>query len=124
MKAVLFPKEIAANADLSTSYISPVEQVIESDVTGFQINYTGAPVGSFAVEVSADYNKVTGVGNWIPLTLSVNGALVNGLAVPSNTSPIYIDIYGCSMPYVRIHYTSASGSGSANIYMLYKRLGD
>lgn len=93
------------------------------DNIGIQFNWTGAPVGSFAIQVSADYvqdpeGRVTNPGNWIPLTLtylSAPNVFTSAQSVPTSVgSPIYIDLNQLSSPWIRSVYTSVSGSGILN----------
>lgn len=90
------------------------------DNIGLQLNWSGSPVGTFAVQVSADYEQdqfgnVVAAGNWIPLTLSPSPSTAAG-------SPIYIDLTQLSAPWIRVVYTKTSGSGTLNAYIVAKGL--
>ena len=124
MKAVLMEKQLLAAQSLAGSFTSTPSQVIESDVAGIQVNYSGSPVGSIEVQISADYNPQLQTGNWVSLPFTIAGVTGTTVAIPGNASPVYFDIYGCSMPWVRIKYTASSGTGSMDAFLTYKRLGD
>lgn len=117
MKAVLYPDHFIVAASIAAGYTSPSMTVIQSDIIGLQLNYTGAPVGSFSVQASLDNV------NFTPLYLTVNGTSMNSIPVPANSSPIFIDMYGSSAPYIRVVYTG-TGASTLDGYLTYKRIGD
>jgi len=93
-----------------SSITSSVTNIQRLDNIGIQFNWSGAPVGDFAVQISADYaqdteGNVTNAGNWTPITLSPSPATSSG-------SPIYIDMFQLSAPWLRVVYTRTSGSGT------------
>lgn len=118
MKAVRNPQKFISAHALTGSFVSASQDVLEVDVTTIQLNYTGSPVGSFSVLCSLDNV------NFAPLYFSVNGTGGTSVAVPSNTSPIFIDLYGGGFKYLQISYAFTSGSGSVDGYISGKRLGD
>lgn len=99
-----------------TSLVTNVQRL---DDIGYQFNFTGSPVGTIAVQVSADYaadlnGNVTNPGNWVPLTFTYwNGAaFVTAFSIPTSVgSPVYLDLALLSAPWIRAVYTNASGSG-------------
>lgn len=128
MKNVLKPAHVVTAQSLGADYTSPALPVTQSDILGIQINYTGSPVGSFKLQASLDHDQdaqgnIVNAGNWADVYATVNGTLSSSIAIPASTSPILIDVYGPSMPYFRIVYTRTSGTGSADIYFGYKRIG-
>lgn len=100
------------------------------DDIGFQFNFSGAPTGTFQIQVSADYNQdpegnVLNAGNWIPVTLTYwNGsAFVTGTTVPTSVgSPIFIDLGLLSAPFIRAQYTNASSTGTLNAFVCGKSI--
>lgn len=119
------------NASMASNITSPVTEIRYLDDIGVQFNFSGAPVGTFSVQVSADYavdpfgHTVLNPGNWISITLTYwNGtAFVSGTSIPTSVgSPIYIDLQQLSAPYIRLIYTAASGSGTLNAYITAKEV--
>lgn len=109
---------------------SAVTSIQWLDNIGIQLNWTGSPVGTFQIQVSADYaqdaqGNVTVPGNWtaIPLTYLVSGTLTTALTVPtSQGSPIYLDLNQLSAPWIRVVYTNASSTGTLNAFITAKML--
>src|SRR5271165_1690915 len=129
MKTVLQQSHVLTAQDMSISFNTNALSVEQSDVIGLQANYSGAPVGTLQIQASIDhaqdrFGNVTNPGNWVALYVSVNGALTNSMPIPADSSPILMDLFGLSVPYIRLAYTATSGSGSMDVYMTYKRLGD
>lgn len=109
------------NGDMAQATLtSQVTNINRLDNIGLQFNWTGSPVGNFAVQVSADYNQdefgnVTNAGHWAPITLSPSPATSAG-------SPIYIDLAGLSAPWIKVVYTKVSGTGTLQIYITGKMI--
>jgi len=118
MKCVLSPQVVVAGQSMASSYTTKTLDCEQADVAGFQINFTGSPVGSFSVGGSQDGT------NFATLPLAVNGSVVTSIAVPANTSPILIDLVTNSISYLQVVYTASSGTGSMTIYQTKKRVGD
>jgi hypothetical protein len=118
----------------TTSMTSIVTSAVTSvqflDNIGLQFNFTGAPVGNFQAQVSADYaqddyGNVTNPGNWTPIILTYwNGTMVvTGIQVPTTQgSPIYVDVNQTSAPYIRAQYIPTSGTGTLTGYLTAKML--
>lgn len=114
----------------SASLTSSVTSIQYLDDIGLQFTWTASPVGTFAIQVSADYSQdtngnVTAAGNWTPLTLSYwNGTtLVTGTTLPTSVgSPIYVDLTLLSAPWIRVVYTKTSGTGSLTALITAKGL--
>jgi hypothetical protein len=110
------------NGDMSTPTItSAVTNIQFLDNIGIQLNFTGTPVGTFQVQVSADYaqdnlGNVQNPGNWIPITLPITPD-AGGVA-----GQIYIDLNQLSAPWLRVVYGSSSGTGVLNGYLTAKEL--
>lgn len=130
-KRVLFPYPTIVNGDMSqASLTSAVTEIQYLDDTGIQLNFSGAPVGSFQVQVSADHKQdsqqnVTVAGNWVPLLFTYwdGTAFITANAVPTSVgSPIYLDLALLSAPYIRVVYTRVSGTGILNAFIVAKAL--
>jgi len=115
--------------DMSLSSVtSAVTDIQFLDNVGIQLNWTGSPVGDFAIQVSADYSQglngnVQSTGNWVPLTLTyfTGGVFVTGTSIPTSVgSPIYLDLNQLSAPYIRVVYTKGSGTGSLDCFLTSK----
>lgn len=118
------------NGDMSASSItSTVTSIQWLDNIGIQFNWSGSPVGSFAIQVSADYAQdaqgvVTNAGHWTPLVftyLSAPNTFTSATSIPTSVgSPIYLDINQLSAPWIRMVYTKTSGSGTLNAFITAK----
>lgn len=108
------------SGDMTTSITSLVTDVQFLDDLAYQFTWSGAPVGNFQIQVSANHSEdfvgnVLVAGNWVPLTVTYwNGTVfVTGTTIPTTVgSPIYVDLTLMSTPYLRAVYTAISGSGS------------
>lgn len=119
------------NGDMSQASITSSTTDIQFlDNIGIQLNWTGAPVGNFQVQVSADHNQdlsgnVSSSGNWIPVIVSywTGSAVATGVSIPTSVgSPIYLDLNQLSSPYIRIVYARTSGSGTLNAFITAKEI--
>lgn len=121
-KRVLLPSKTITDGDMSAASItSLVTEIQYLDDVGIQLNWTGSPVGTFAIQVSADYKrydptrKMTAAGLWTPLVLTYwdGAAFVTSTSVPTSVgSPIFLDLALLSAPFIRVVYTKGSGSGT------------
>lgn len=119
MKAVSAPNHLVVAQSIATTYTSPIITCLQDDVVGIQLNYTGSPVGALAIQGSLDQT------NWAALPVSVNGgSAVLTIAIPGASSPILIDMASGSLPYLRVVYTASSGSGTLDMFVTSKRIGD
>lgn len=133
MKNTRQPFELVTSQSTAANFTSPTYEVLEIDIEAIQVNYTGSPSGTFAVQGSCDYEaiqnpdgtfNVLNAGNWANLYFSVNGAAASAsVAVPANPSPIIFDLFGTGVNYLRLVYTG-SGAGTFSAYVCGKRLGD
>jgi hypothetical protein len=133
MKLTRFSYEIVAGQSTASNYTSQAYEVMGVDVEALQVNYTGSPTGTFAVQGSSDYKEVynpdgtvtiLNAGEWANLYYSVNGGTpAASVAVPTYPSPIIFDTYGSGVGYLRIVWTG-SGTGTFSAYITAKRLGD
>src|ERR1700677_1339676 len=112
---VLYPVVIVSAASMTTNVTSTVVETRNQDNIGFQLNWTGTPVGTFSFQVSMDYfqdlnGNVVNPGNWT--TLPVTPAIT--AAGSANTA--YVDINQTSSPYMRVVYTAGSSTGTLTVY--------
>jgi hypothetical protein len=117
-KFVLKPAQISSSQSMGASFDINCPSSLQADVVGIQLNYTGSPVGTLEVMGSVD-----GI-NYTPLYLSINGTAGLSIAIPTFTSPIVVDLYGSSLPHLKLKYTRTSGTGVADVFFTYKRLGE
>ncbi len=132
-KNVLAPYQSLTAGDMSGDLVSAVTNIQFLDNVGVQIDITaGSPVGTFAVEVSADYAQdtnsppnVTNAGSWtaIPVTYWDGSSFVTSPSVPTSVSyPIYLDLNQLSAPWLRVTYDASSDVGVANVYVTAKQV--
>lgn len=116
-KNFLKPFKIINAGDMSTaSLISSVTNIQYMDNICIELVFTGSPVGTFAVQGSADYDQdaqgvVLNAGNWVALTLSPSPAATG------SANSILIDMNQLSFPWMRVVYTKTSGTGTLNAYI-------
>lgn len=109
------------SASMAADVTSGVTNVQFLDALGIQFNFTGSPTGTFQVQVSADYaqddnGNVQVAGNWVDMDLSP-------VPVASGSAgSVYIDIRSTSAPWIRLHYTRTSGTGTLNAFITAKAI--
>ena len=130
-KNVLKPFQTITAGSMAGNLTSQVTTIQFLDNLGLQLDWTGSPVGSFQVQVSADYSQdimgnVLNAGNWSPIILEyipTGGTLTIATSIPTSVgSPIYVDLNQTSAPYIRVVYTSSSGTGTLNAYITAKEI--
>jgi hypothetical protein len=130
-KNILKPFQTVTAGNMSASITSQVTTIQFLDNLGLQLDWTGSPIGSFQVQVSADYNQdimgnVLNAGSWSPIILTYippSGSLTTATSIPTSVgSPIYVDLNQTSAPYIRVVYIASSGSGSLNAYVTAKEI--
>ena len=116
-KNVLIPKHLMVDGDMSGSLVTDVVSALYQDNIGFQVEWTGSPSGSFAIEASIDYNDVSGSGTFYELTfnpiLGEAGGSAGGFLINLNQFPY---------PYYRLTYEPVGSSGSLNVYICSKEI--
>ena len=111
-KAIMQPYQVVIDGDMSADITSAESTVNYSDNAGYQIVWTGAPVGTFSVEVT-----INGTA-WEALTFSP--VLTAPAGVPGS---FVIDLNQLPFLKTRIKYTRTSGTGTLNVWVMAKRLG-
>lgn len=112
----------------TTVLTSAVSQVKYKDSIGYQFNFTGTPVGTFAVQASIDYNPgspqsggAPNAGNWVTLpAVDVNN---NPPVASGSAGTVLVGLTQVEFPWVRVQYTNTSSTGILNIFMSAKSLG-
>jgi hypothetical protein len=105
------------DGDMSASITSPVTTITWLDNVAVQLIWTGAPVGTFAVQGCLDYNAATHApGTWVDIVLSP------APAAAGTASSALVDMNQLSFPYIRVVYTRASGTGTLNVYIAAKEV--
>jgi len=116
-KDVLKIYQVITNGDMSQATLtSKVTGIQYMDNIPIQLNFTGTPTGTFAVQGSLDYSQdfqgnVTSVGNWVPLVLSPSPAATGA------AGSILLDLNQLSFPWIRVVYTKTSGTGTLNAFV-------
>lgn len=121
-KNVLVPFQTITNGDMSAASItSLVSEIQYLDDIAIQMNWSGSPVGTFAIQGSLDYaqdyaGNVTNAGNWIALTL-------NPIPAATGSSGNWlVNLDGLSFPAIRLVYTKTSGTGTLNAFISGKEI--
>ncbi len=114
MSRKILPKfQIVTSGDMSQATVtSTVTNIERLDNIGVQLNWTGSPVGTFAVQVSIDYEQddqgnVLDAGNWVTIVTASTAA----------GSPIMVNLTALSAPWIRTVYTRSSASGTLNAFI-------
>lgn len=105
----------------TTVLTSPAVHILNLDNVYVQLDFTGTPTGTFAVQVSGDHTQdqegnVLVPGHWVTLTLSPSPAAAGA------ANDIGIDLNQLGAPYLRVVYTNASGTGVLNAFVSGKGL--
>jgi hypothetical protein len=114
----------------AANFNSNAYYVLGIDIEAIQIDYTGSPSGSFAIQGSCNHvedtlGNILVAGTWANLYFSIDGTSppVSTVAVPTNPSPIIFDMYGSGVQYIRVQYLG-SGTGTFTAVVSGKRIGD
>ena len=107
------PYPVISSASMTGNVTSKVTVIQKLSQIGYDISWTGTPVGTFSVQISNTYSQnaagaVTNAGTWTTLTLS------NSPAASGSAGSGYIDITGCSAYAMRLVYTAGSSTGTLN----------
>lgn len=120
-KSNLIKYQTVTSGSMGADVTSAVTNIEFQDNIGVQLNFTGTPVGTFAVQVSIDYGQdaygnVTSTGNWIPISLSTTPTAAGA------ADQIYISLNQLDAPWIRVKYTRTSGTGTLNAYICGKQV--
>lgn len=112
---IISAAHIVKAQSMATDVTSPAFNIQNQDNAGIQIDFTGAPVGTFAFEVSMDYKEdnngnILNAGHWITLPVSP------AIAAAGAADQAYVDLNQLSAPYMRVVYNRTSGTGVLDIY--------
>jgi len=117
-KTIINSTQIIFNGDMTNPITTVPTSLKIIDDSGFQMIWTGAPVGTFSAQVSLDYKPgqfpdetPQNAGHWVTLPLSTP---ITASGVPDTA---YIDLTLMSSPWVRLVYTPTSGTGSLQVYV-------
>lgn len=111
---LLIPVKLLTAQSMASSITSnPVEIKLQDNV-GLQLDWTGAPVGTFSVQISITHTQdlngnVTNAGTWVSLPLSP------AITASGSADSAYIDLNQMSAAYVRLIYTRTSGTGALTV---------
>lgn len=113
---LLNPVHIIVAQSMATTITSAAQETKLQDNLGVQFNWTGAPVGTFGVQVSMDYHEdefknITNPGNWTTLPI------VPIIIATGSPNTAYIDLNQLSAPYIRVFYTATSGTGTLDAFI-------
>lgn len=103
---------------MATQIISPATNINMQPGISYDLLWTGAPVGTFAVQVSNTYRQspagvVVNAGNWNTLpTSSFTGTYPVPAGTPGNG---FLDVVGTEAAWVRIVYNPVSGTGNLTV---------
>lgn len=115
-KGVLLPFHLIIATSMTGTITSVPTNVQYIDDIYYQLQWTGTPNGTFAIQTSADYIVGTGgtvlnAGTWLPLTLS---ATITALG---SADQARIDLNQLPDPWVRLVYTPSSSTGTLDVYI-------
>lgn len=117
-KTIINATQILSNVSMTNPIATTPTSLKIIDNSGFQMVWTGAPVGTFNVQVSLDYKPgqfpdetPQNAGNWITLPLNTP---ITASGVPDIA---YADLALMSSPWVRLIYTPTSGTGSLSVWV-------
>lgn len=104
------PSPVLSAASMATDLTSDITILAQKTGASYDLVWTGAPVGTFSVEISNSVTQgsdgaITG-GNWTPVTLST------AITAAGTADNAFINLAGLEAYAVRLVYTRTSGSGS------------
>jgi len=109
---------IINNVSMATSITGPATIIQMLPGISYDIVWTGAPVGTFQVQVSntfkiADNGAIYSAGSWNTLpTSSFQGTYPVPAGTPGNG---FLDVVGTEAYAVRLVYTATSGTGNLTV---------
>jgi hypothetical protein len=112
-KNVLHKKQIITAGDCAEATVtSSIVNIEFLDNISIQCNLTGSPVGTLAVQASADHEEdangnVSAAGNFVTTYTAAISASGN----------ILFDLNQISSPFIKVLYTKTSGTGAINAFV-------
>lgn len=109
---------IISNASMASTITGPPTNINLLPGISYDISWTGAPVGTFSIQVSNTYvpntdGSVSTTGNWTTLP---SGSFSGTYPVPSGTPGNgFLDVFGTEAAWIRFVYTPTSGTGSLTV---------
>lgn len=133
LKEITPVNQVFTNVAVSStnSYTSLISQITYKDTICYQLQWSGAPVGSFKIQGSLDYNPglpqsggAANAGTWADLAITnpLTGVTASSFSTTLG-SPILINLNQLGFPYIKVVYTNASSTGTLNGYLSAKSLG-
>jgi hypothetical protein len=108
-KRTLDYAELVVDGDMSGDITSASTNILHTDRVGYQLVWTGTPVGTFSVEVSNDDTT------WAELTLSTE---ITGGGAADNA---FIDVETAAK-FVRVKWTNSSSTGTLQAHITAKSI--
>lgn len=112
------PDLIDSNKSLSADYTSPAMGLLQMYGIAIQAIWTGTPVGNLKLQVSLDYNPgltqtagAANAGTWN----DYNGSTQDTTGITSFT----YNVTDAFFPWIRLVYTSTSGTGTLTKLLSY-----
>lgn len=111
-------KPIINAVSMVSNITGPATNMYGPTILGYDISWTGTPIGTFAVQVSNTYTQdnlgnVINAGNWstIPTT-----AFSGTYPVPAGSAGNgFLDIVGTGATWCRLVYTAGSSTGNLTV---------
>lgn len=116
-------KPLINAVSMATSITSPVTNINGLCSIGYDLTWTGAPVGTFSVEVSNSYSQdnegnVINAGSW---TILPTSSFQGTYPVPAGTaSNGFLDIEAIGSAWIRLLYNRTSGTGNLTVIVAAK----
>ena len=109
VKRVIDTYQLITDGDMSSDVTSDTTNILYTDRVSYQISYTGTPTGSFSVQISNDETT------WENMTLST------AVSAAGSADNHFIDCE-TGAKYIRLKYTSSSGSGTLQVKLVAKSI--
>jgi len=120
LRPLLKPTYVVTNGDMSGNITSLPTNIEQISMASYDISWTGVPVGTFQVQVSNSYvpsaapgNLPNNSGNWTTIPAA---DFQGNYPVPAGSaSNGALDVSITGFTWVRLVYTSTSGTGTLNV---------
>lgn len=104
------------NQTVSANVSSLVSDIFNKDNIIYQYSWSGTLVGTVNVQVSQDYDFITGAGTWI------NVILPSGANITSGSDTGVIELNQLSSKFIKTNFVWTSGSGTLTIKVVGKAI--